>query len=553
MSDGNKRYLGDVFINPDNYEYQKQFFKDIIESYQWKYGGNFDASTLQGKSSSDFASIEQGNKADSAILTPLLIGKTDILNTSDPQYILSDAIKIDKDDDSSVIPYDNLTSVEYIDLISWFDSLNTKATLSEMLYTLYNKTIEITDNKVNNEEFERLESQFQTIEDNISQVFETFTDENNEEVVKFNANLVNGLRFRLITQEDYDNLSDNERTYWRNIFIIKDPGDIPPDYEDPMQWPLTEGYEFRINDNKIQFKNTLSDNWGDVCTLTDFLIGADIQTLIRGMMEENINDVFENIQPENVETDRDSYPFLSSLLRSIYIKNLLINNKDDYITQYIDEFDSLKYLNIDMKKILIDSEVLDDNGNNRINDAFSSFNDRINSHDASISSLTGAINLIQNDTTFNDRLSSLETQTVDLSGIVNNNTMKLRGLESTISNNTSQINSLKTKVNSIPKLDGWNNISNGTYGQFFYNPAIRLVFFFYYHSQTSLKHGLGDVLSKYATFTGKYASYKPKTQVIVPCLDGELAMLVKTDGTIHYYNVGPAKTLNLRGSAMWPY
>ena len=32
MSDGNKRYLGDVFINEDDYEYQKQFFKDIIES-----------------------------------------------------------------------------------------------------------------------------------------------------------------------------------------------------------------------------------------------------------------------------------------------------------------------------------------------------------------------------------------------------------------------------------------------------------------------------------------------------------------------------------------
>ena len=70
MSDGNKRYLGDVFINEDDYEYQKQFFEDIIESYQWKYGGNFDASTLQEKVPEDFATAEQGANAYAAILSP---------------------------------------------------------------------------------------------------------------------------------------------------------------------------------------------------------------------------------------------------------------------------------------------------------------------------------------------------------------------------------------------------------------------------------------------------------------------------------------------------
>ena len=66
MADGNKRYLGDVFINKENAERQRQFFKDIIESYQYKFGGTFDAATLQGMDVSEFATKEQGDKAENA-------------------------------------------------------------------------------------------------------------------------------------------------------------------------------------------------------------------------------------------------------------------------------------------------------------------------------------------------------------------------------------------------------------------------------------------------------------------------------------------------------
>ena len=85
MSTGDKRYLGDVFINQENYERQKQFFRDVIDSYQYKYGGSFDAATLQGKIPEDFATKEQGEKADRAILSPLLLGKTESVNISDSQ------------------------------------------------------------------------------------------------------------------------------------------------------------------------------------------------------------------------------------------------------------------------------------------------------------------------------------------------------------------------------------------------------------------------------------------------------------------------------------
>ena len=75
MSDGNKRYLGDVFINAENKEIQRQFFKDVIESYQFQYGGEFNSAFLQGYTPEDFATKEQGEKADSAIISPLQIGQ----------------------------------------------------------------------------------------------------------------------------------------------------------------------------------------------------------------------------------------------------------------------------------------------------------------------------------------------------------------------------------------------------------------------------------------------------------------------------------------------
>lgn len=439
MSDGNKRYLGDVFINEDNYEYQKQFFRDIIESYQWKYGGNFDASTLQEKTPEDFATAEQGVKADTAILAPLLLGRTEILNLSDSQYIVSDAIKIDRNDDfQPTTQYDNLTSREYINLISWFDDLNLDATLSEMLYTLYNQTIEITDkldtDKLDKNLFQELKADYESLKENILQVFETFTDENDTEVIKLNADLVNGLRFRLITQSGYDNLPDAEKTYWRNIFIIKDPGDIPPLYEDPMQWSLTDGYEFRINDSKLQVKNELSDNWADVCDVSDLLTGANIRGMIQEIMGENIGEVIADIQPVDVENNWENYPFLSSSLHETYIKDVLIDNNNVYVASHLDENDSLKYIDIDIEQILIDNEVLDQNGLPKINNMQTSFNERLQSQANSISALNTSVNAIQNDNTQENRISALENKMATLNTSVNNNSTRISSLESNVAN-----------------------------------------------------------------------------------------------------------------------
>ena len=144
MSDGNRRYLGDVFIQEENYERQKKFFKDVIESYQWKYGGNFDASTLQGKTPDDFATKAQGENADRALLAPLFLGKSPIGSTTNRQYIYTDAVLLERDDDSE------------IDSVEWYKNLD-KDNLTEALVDIY-RQVTAKYNELENEISTKLDS-----------------------------------------------------------------------------------------------------------------------------------------------------------------------------------------------------------------------------------------------------------------------------------------------------------------------------------------------------------------------------------------------------------
>lgn len=521
MSDGNKRYLGDIFINEDNYEYQKQFFKDIIESYQWKYGGNFDASTLQEKVPEDFATAEQGAKADSAILSPLHLGRKEILNLADQQYIFPDAIQIDKDTETD--------SGRYISFIQWFDELEDTANLSEMLYTIYQNTINITDNlnniKLDKNTYNQFISQDYTpLKELITNSFAIFTDEFGTEVTKINADLINGLRFRLITQDAYDSLSDAEKTYWRNVFIIKD--EIPPDYEDPMQWSLSDGYEFRIDDGKLQVHNVLSNDWADICTLEDLLSGAGVRSMVKDIMGEDISDVINDIQPIEVEKHWEEYPFLSSSLHGVYTKDLLINETNTYVTSNLDNKDSLKYLNIDMNQILIDNEVLKSDGSTRINEIVDNFTRQLNSQDIRIKNINNSVSQLQNDT----RVSALQNDVTALRGSINSNSARISTLEKSISNK-------QDKEMLLVYRDAQSNLyemswySNGT-----------LCYFTILYNQTNLRKEFGwDTIgvnyNDWPVMWGlpdDYTYYRPRFPVSTVDLTGKVQFILRdSDGAVY--------------------
>ena len=379
MSDGNKRILGDVWINQENLDRQREFFQDIIESYQDKYGGQFDASTLQGLQASDFATAEQGVLATHAIQDPLWLGKKRIENIVDRQYIYSDAVLIDRDQSD-----ENSSSYE-ITNIDWFDAPVNN--LTDALVKIYNKIIEISTNlnetKLDSDEFDNfVDTRFKPIEDQYDESRIEFIDHTTGGTKQgLNADLVNGIRPILITQDEYNRLSNSQNqddlnviNDWRNFFIFVDS--LPSTYNQPWEYSLTDPYSFRINDNYLQVKNNIGTTWTNVAPLQDFLTGANFDDTIQNFIEDTsdfeINSTsllnsLENLSTTDINENWDDYPFLSSDLHNNFISQITCNDTESpYITETIDN-NQFKNIDIDLNQALKDAQVLNNDGTPKIN------------------------------------------------------------------------------------------------------------------------------------------------------------------------------------------
>lgn len=433
MSNGDKRYLGDALINAENYERQKQFFRDIIESYQWKFGGNFDAATFQEKVPEDFATKDQGEKADKAILGPLCLGRKPILNEAGSQYIYTDAIELDYQDTG-------------LDTIEWYQNLQHN-NLTDALLSIYNQVMGIQgtlqnniDDKLDADIFydDFIRDDYTPLKNSISEVFETFTDENEDEVTKFNADLVNGLRFILITQDAYDALPAASKTYWRNVYIIKKSGEIPPDYADPMHWQLTDGYTFRVSNGYLQISNGLTTEWKNICTLDELLSGANFNDIIQNFIEEGdyvianeslINSLLD-ISPTTINENWQSYPFLSSSLHDNFVENILINNSSTNVNTSFDN-DRFKTVDLDLNSVIDD----------KLNPAISNLNSIIDTEKTKIS-------------TAQQNISSIQAQIDTLNTSNTNHETSLTNIQNQLNNINNTLTSVNTNINNLSNSIG---------------------------------------------------------------------------------------------------
>lgn len=515
MSDGNKRYLGDVFINSENYERQKQFFKDIIESYQWKYGGSFDASTLQGKVPGDFATKEQGKKADIAILSPLLLGKTEIVNSGESQYILTDATRLDDEN-------------EELMAVPWFSVLNENADLSEALIAIYSNVTTIETALQNNID-EKLDEKtyndffnddYTPFKNQFADVFQPAIDLNGQEITLLNAGLINGLRFILITQAAYDALEDNVKSFWRNIFIIRDPSEIPADYHSPLQLDLTDGYQFRIGigtDGKhyLQVSNGLNDEWKNICSLEKLLDGANFNEIIKNFIENqdylakdtSVLNSLKNIEFYTIDEDWEEYPFLSSSLHDTYVKDIKINGTSTNVTSTVDPASKFKTVNLDINTI--------------VNGLLSPVKADITTTQSNVSSNTNRISTVEgNISTINGQINSL--QSADIVNTTNINTLgdNFRGLSNNFAifqqNTNNKITDIKTWNTYYPHglvLRPKNNVSLAPTqrSRNYYNKELRLGMlycdFLHYHYMDKVEQWVDAV---WYNINGTPTTYKTK-------------------------------------------
>lgn len=520
MSDGNKRYLGDVFINSENYERQKQFFKDIIESYQWKYGGSFDASTLQGKVPTDFATREQGEKADRALLAPIYLGRSEIVNIDDPQYIYTDATLIDSD---------NRELVE----IPWFSALQEDANLSEMLIAI-RRGVMIIEADLQQQINKKLDSSiyynfynndYRPFKQQFDDVFEIGLDLNGNEIKLLNAGLINGLRFILITQDAYNALPDKVKNFWRNIFIIRDPSDIPADYHSPLSLDLSDGYEFRIamaSDGiyYLQVSSVLSDSWKNICSLDELLQGANFNEIVKNFIETkdyvakdtSLLNSLKNLSDYDIDTNWQELPFLSVSLHDDYVESIKINGSSasNLVTSSVDPTSKFKTVNLNITNAV--EPMLTEMKTN-----ISSLLSRMGTAEGKIDTNKGSIS------TINNQINGIWSVNSEQTNTLNDHTNRLTKLQTDL--NSAQT-TLSTRINSLIKWETYyphglvlrskNTVTNKIEerAKNYYNKELRLAMFYcrinHYHDAGNdgqwVEANFGNAKMNPRTFRGRYNS-----------------------------------------------
>lgn len=496
MAEGNKRYLGDVVINEENYKRQRQFFNDIIENKQGSRGGTFDAYGLWDETSgtvkkaSDFATAEEGQLARSALQSDsVIIGankRQPLINSVDPQHIYTDGVFLDDSD----------TELMTIDWLSNLDS----NTLSAALIAIDNKATEIInmfDDKLDVETYnDFLTETFNPLKESLDEVFEEFTDQDGDTVTKLNASLVNGIRFILTTQEKYDALPEATKKYWRNFFVIRDPNDIPPEYVDPMTWQLTDGYTFEVRDGYLCLNNGLSPEWKQICSLQDLLSGSDISTIIYNYIVDpnnsyiipanNIRQSISLVSPNDIDSQWRDYPFLSSNLHDDFIKGLTVNNSTTGVTSSVDS-NGFKNVNLDINSII----------DNRVNPTLTSLQSSLNSLSGSVTTLENASGALADRILEEEKKSTNYTKQIGDIGStsiaqqlsdLNDNLAALRSDLTDLSDSLDADNRekawIKYEVSELKRTSANNNVL--TTGNW-YNPKTKLAFlyfsFHHYHNK----------------------------------------------------------------------
>ena len=340
MPDQERIYIGNVVLDESNQEMLRQWLIDIVNSLQG-HGNGFDADTLDGFHATDFATAEQGLKADNALQSGIYIGSTAIENILETQYILTDGVRID----STV--YDALAN-------AFHGAIDEDMILSDFLIALY-QNYQTQINNLDNKKVDKIpgkglstndfDNNYKDMLDSLSLSFTELICPRNtnpsEQVVKrvLNADSVNHLQFILTTEEIYAQYTNDVKNAWNNIFIFVDPASYPDDYESPLDCPIETGYMFRIFDKGngelwLQYKGRLAKNWLDMVRINDLYsqfvqygnfesimqtIATTIATNLINTIDtpEHVNTLIKAINAPSIDDWKD-YPFLSSNLDFVY-------------------------------------------------------------------------------------------------------------------------------------------------------------------------------------------------------------------------------------------
>lgn len=234
----------------------------------------------------------------------------------------------------------------------------------------------------------------------------------------FSADMVNGLQFILITQEEYDNLNSELKDNWHYVYIIRDDINTFDDYADPTKIYTTSGLKFKFrvdpetqeSDNpKLQF--AVNDGEWQEFTNLYYIKGKNDMGLIP---YDNLEAVFE--EKTNKETTLESfngnknsidkYPSNKILTESLNKLQAMIDDVNSKITklnggQTVTETNSMTI------QTIISKVSSDETNIRNINSQISSINTSLDEIQSAIDNLTSTTKSLS------DSHSSLNTTTTN--------------------------------------------------------------------------------------------------------------------------------------------
>lgn len=253
-NDNEKYYIGEVLSNKDINE-QIRYIYDLMTANGGD-GSGIDADMLDGYHASEFAKVDVENLVKTRIKEGTLIGETAIYNDVE-NYITTDDVNLTNKNDPAYFGENSLTKKLY-QIEKALSQINTSTFVrAKAGYSL-----------INNLDYEDLKF--------LSSHIQLYDTDEASTYRYLNSDSVNGLSFILITQADYDNLSDELKKNWHNVYIIRD--NLDSNYNAPTLLGAGQTLQFRIKNNTLEY-SIVTNQWHSLVTLYDLVTLESLKNL----------------------------------------------------------------------------------------------------------------------------------------------------------------------------------------------------------------------------------------------------------------------------------
>lgn len=434
MSSNRKFYIGELFEDKEDEEYLKNLIDAIIQAKS--DAGELKARYLIYRESPDeeweeyqaidFATAEQGLKADNSLqLNEVKLGKTNIVNQIDSQYIYTDAMYLEHSDN----PLTDLdVHNKYIEVIlkDAEESVKDNYDLTEALWNILDNL----DTRALKVDLDEVNEEINNIKDTLEQLLGDLTD--SEGNILINADAVNGIIFQLITQESYDELPEEDKNNWRVFYIIVDEMPNADEYEAPLALSTAVGLEFQVGPDEtgtlyLQYRNKGATDWINLISIPE--IESHLQQInwdsVSAALKQGYTD---GNTPEFNNWDDYVYPFLTTALKSRIVFTITFNGEEiDSEYNNIDLTDTLKNYFVSKEEFNTYKTSITSSINN-LNTQLSNLNNRLSNIEEDVSQdITNSINSI------NNQIKNINTQLSSHTSSINSNAKKINTLQNTVS------------------------------------------------------------------------------------------------------------------------